>query len=345
MNRNKWLQMIIMAGLAVILLSGCSLWGDGDKTGEIDPPKDTEMQEAEENAETTDADANTEVMQVTGYFLDENGYVAPLSFEVPKDEGKARATLEYMVEGGPGEAFLPEGFRALIPQGTKIVMNITPEKTAIVDFSEEFASYNVQDERKIMEAITWTLTDFDTVDNVVFWLNGETLTEMPKDATPLDEPLSRKMGINLEVVNGVQYSRATPVTLYFQGESADGNGYLVPVTRMIPRTDNVAMAAMSELIKGPMDSDLASVIDPTAQVLRVEKMEDLINVNFDGALLDAEQKAAPEAIESVILSLTETTGINQVQIMVDGSAEVHSTDDQTYNAPVLKPTHVNKIRL
>lgn len=345
MNRNKWLQMIIMTGLAVILLSGCSLWGDGDKTGEIDPPKDTELQEAEENAETTDAEANTEVMQVTGYFLDEHGYVAPLSFEVPKDEGKARATLEYMVEGGPGEAYLPEGFRALIPQGTKIDMNIMPEKTAVVDFSPEFASYNVTDERKILEAVTWALTGFDTIEDVTFWLNGETLEEMPVDGTPIDEPLDRRMGINLEVASGVEYSRATPVTLYFQGESADGNDYLVPVTRMIQRTDNVAMAAMSELIKGPMDSDLASVIDPTAQVLKVEKMEDLINVNFDGGLLDAEQKAAPEAIESVILSLTETTGLNRVQIMVDGSAEVHSSDDQTYNTPVLRPTHVNKIGL
>jgi germination protein M len=346
MNRNKWLLTIIMMGLAVILLSGCSLWGDGDKTGEIDPPpQNTEKQQAEGDTEPTDADVVTEVMEVTAYFKDAHGYVAPLTLEVPKDPGKARATLEYMVDGGPGLAHLPEGFQALIPQGTKITMNIVKDKTAIVDFSEEFTSYNAQDERKMLEAITWALTGFDTIDKVTFWVNGEPLAEMPRDATPLHEPLSRSMGINLEYANGVDYGRSTPVTLYFQGESTDGLGYFVPVTRMIARTDNLAHAAMTELIKGPMNGNLSSVLDPASKVLEVSKIEDLINVNFDSSLLNPDREAATESIQSVILSLTETTGMNKVQIMVDGSTDVKSTDDQLYNTPVLRPTQVNKIGL
>lgn len=347
MNRNKWLLSIIMAGLAVVLLSGCSLGGGGNKTGQIDPPpQDMQRSDSEEHADQTNVDTETGLMDVTAYFKDVQGFVVPLTLQVPEDPGKARVTLEHMVEGGPGEAMLPEGFTALIPKGTELEMNIVANNTAIVDFSEEFTHYNAQDERKILEAITWALTGYDTIDQVVFWVNGEPLPEMPKDATPLDDTLTRAMGINLERAHGVlEYGQSTPVTLFFQNQTSAGQAYYVPVTRMIARTDNVALATVNELIKGPMNEQLASVFVPDTQVLHVTKMDNLVNVNFDSTLLNPDQEAAAESIESVILSLTETTGLNKVQIMVDGSVEVRDTKDHMYNTPVWRPTNVNKIDL
>ena len=65
-----------------------------------------------------------------------------------------------------------QGTRAVLPAGTEVEVNITESGTAIVDFSNEFATYAPEDEQGILEAITWTLTQFDTINDVVIWING-----------------------------------------------------------------------------------------------------------------------------------------------------------------------------
>jgi len=345
MIRFQPMRTIIAFGLTVLLLGGCALWGGGDAGREIDPPPEgANLLPDDEEVEPTMAAASEQMMDVTLYYKDPNGYVTPVSVEIPYTVSAARAVLEHMVEGGPGDALVPEGFTALLPKGTKIQgIDIMNDKLAVVDFSPEFASYNPQDERKIMEAVTWALTQYDTIDKVQFWLNGETLTEMPQDGTPMDEPLTRAMGINLELGEGIELSRSMPVTLYFQSQSEAGDTYFVPVTRMVSRSDDAAEAALQELIRGPISPGLVSVIVPTAKVLNVRHGDDLITVDFNTELLNGEDRAPAETLQSVVLSLTDTTGAEQVMITVDGSVQVVGTDDVAYSEPVGRPRHINKL--
>jgi len=343
MLHSKSIRMLITAVLVLVLLSGCSLLGDENKK-EIDPPPTEGVDNGDQTADPTMAEGNGDETTVTLYYKDANGYIAPVSVNVPMTVEKAKTALNLMVEGGEGEALVPAGFKAPLPKGTQILgINIMADKHAIVDFSEEFASYNAQDERDIMEAVTWTLTQFDTIDKVSFWLNGEPLKEMPVDATPIDEPLNRAMGINIEHESGVELGQATPVTLYFQGQSEDGETYMVPVTRLINRTDDLPLATVSELIEGPMSENLSSVVMPTAKVISVEKTDDLITVHFGEGLINEEEKVPSEILQAVVLSLTEQANNAKVHIKVAGSAKVWSTDEVDYTAPVLRPAHVNKI--
>jgi germination protein M len=350
MKRYRWIRWTAIISLVILplLLTGCGLFKSDDASSSIDPPQNEELSAQTEAEAVMGSGEEAEQTRSTLYFKDANGFVAPLSMNVPKVMGIAQKSLEYMVEGGPAADMLPAGFTALIPQGTKIKgMNIIEDKKlAIVDFSKEFTSYNVRDERKILEAITWTLTGFPTIDQVEIWVEGEALEEMPVDGTPLDEPLSRVMGINIEMSDGVNLSQSSPVTLYFLNQSEDEFQYYVPVTRMVERTDDIASAALAELIKGPKhNSSLEQVIVPTAELLDVTRNEDIITVNFTSAILSADEKAPAESLQSVILSLTDTTGASKVQIMVDGKAKISSTDEQSYSTPVSRPTVVNPFKL
>lgn len=351
MKRNKWLIALILIA-SISLISGCGSWEEQTQSPEIDPPQDiqdvTEMAgESSLDALETAGQIQTETMEITGYYLDDHGFVAPLTFRVPQDIGAARATLEHMVEGGPGETHLPEGFRALLPQGSTVSTNILEGGLAVVDFSEHFTSYNPQDERKILEAVTWALTEFDSINAVEIRVNGEPLYEMPRDATPLSEPLSRDMGINLERSYGVDYGQSTPVTLYFQSESPEGHSYLVPVTRMIPRTDDILEATIAELVNGPLHDQLDGVLESNVKVLAVQKLldENLVSVHFNRNFLNADQQVSEASIQSVILSLTETAGLDQVEIMVEGVSELRGIDEQIVTMPVVKPSHVNRVEL
>jgi germination protein M len=344
MNRYRWIQWIVLAGIVVLIAAGCST----KDSQPIDPPQTEYLENEETLAQTVSVTEEQSKTNVSLYFKDPQGYVVPISMEVPSVEYIARQALQYMTINGPAEDRLPFGFTALLPEGTEVKgMNILPdEKLAIVDFSKEFSHYESKDERKIMEAVTWALTEFPTIDQVQIWVDGEFIKQMPVAGTPMDEPLSRAMGINIERAEGVNLGQSTPVTLYFQNQTTDHQAYFVPVTRMIERTDDIARSAVEHLIKGPNAStNLIPVMVSGVEVLKIQQSEDVISVYLTDEIFDANHKAPTESLQSVILSLTENTGASKIQIMVDSHVEVNSTENINYSTPAARPAHVNQFKM
>ncbi len=348
---SRLFQMLMILSAIIFIATGCSLWKSADTTGgPIDPPPEEMQRWADELTEADDgevslSDADGQTMAVTVYVLDPNGYVVPFGIDVPATEGIAREALKYMVRGGPVEALLPEGFAPLLPEGTEVLgMNIKPEKRAIVDFSESFTHYDPKWERKILEAVVYTLTDFDSIDEVQLWVNGRVLKEMPLLGTPLEEYVGRNIGINLESTDGLHLSRSTPVTVYFQGETIDHRSYLVPVTRLVPLTEDRGRASMEQLLKGPSSSTLlAPVALPDTRILKLSQQEDIVDVYFADPTLESGEALPASFLQSVVLSLTENTDASRVRIHIDGQTSVIGTDERDYSHPVTRPNRINAL--
>jgi len=346
--RNRTVKMILSAALIALLLTACSLTGKKTDSREIDPPQDGNLLE-EVLSEHWDIGMDNglhehgEFAPVTLYFKDTNGNVAPVTMGIPMTPEIAQRALEYMIDGSTSSKDLPSGFTPLIPAGTTVLgMNIVEEeKLAIVDFSPEFAQYDARDERKLVEAITWMLTGFPTIEKVKLWVNGEPLHAMPVNGFPLQEPLTRAIGINLEGIDGVNLATAEPITLYFKSESPDDFEYLVPVTRLIHRTENKAEAVLQELITGPEKQGLYAVLAPDVKVLEVTPADDLVTVDFNDYVLDPEFRLLEDSMQSIILSLTENNIAERVQIKVNGNVEVLSSNNQSLTQPVTRPDHIN----
>lgn len=347
MRLTKWTKWAAIAGVTVILASGCSALKPKESQ-QIDPPQNAVGQGSKEASNVPAGAAVQNGPKVTMYMKDKNNYVTPVTVQIPKNTvSVARTTLEYMVEGGAGEALAPTGFKGVLPKGTAIKgLDInTEKKVATVDFSKEFTNYNAADERKILESVTWALTGFPNVNEVVVWVDGKELKEMPKGRLPISGALSRTMGINVEKAEGADFGQTTPVTLYFLGQTDARESYYVPVTRMIKRTDDKAKATVEQLIAGPKNGGLFSVLSSTVDVPKVDAANGLITVNFTDSLLGPDHKAPGEALQSVVLSLTELASDAKVQIMVGGDVKVSASDNQSYSKPVSRPTEVNAIKL
>jgi germination protein M len=350
----RWFGRVMVIGLIVALASGCSLLKSKGESQSIDPPPVdaniasvgiTDPASIDSSAKSTAGKT-----QATLYFKDANGYVAPISMTLPGKEQVAKESLDYMVEGGPAQAMLPAGFKALLPKGTQIkgINIISDQKLAIVDFSGSFANYNAQDERKIMEAVVWTLTGFPSIDKVQFHMEGKTMTEMPVFNTPLAEPLSRAMGINLEVAPGVNVGQATPVTLYFHNETTASFEYYVPITRMIKRTDQLNTAVMEQLVQGPLDNKgLTATLTADTKITAVKQSDDhqLVTVDLAASSADSSGTITSGALEAIVLSITESSGASMVQFTVNGEKKVVTQDSQNYSKPVSRPAHVNPLKL
>ena len=323
-------------------LSGCNMFGPKmlQSYQAIDPPPLTGQTK---DQPTSNAKGQTSKNMQKVYVADNDGYIVPWSIELQKSDGNAYAkqVMAYMIKGGEGEKVLPKGLHPVLPQGTKVLGLKIKDGVATVDFSPEFKKYKAEDERKIVDAVTWALTEFDNVKEVSIWINGTPLDVMPVKGTPVSR-LSRQNGINVEISDNVKLGQTQPVTLYMQGQLSEKQTYFVPVTRLIPRTNDVATAVIKELLKGPsQESALFSSLLPTVNVLSVKKEKDTLTVNFDNKILSYNQgEANPDALEAVILSLTENTDAKKIQLLVDGKKNLKAGKED-YTKPVTRPNVIN----
>jgi len=351
MNIRRIGKLTTVLGVSAMLLTGCGLFGPEKEATSIDPPPLSEVAVEDPTQSTglpgeqgapVDAVAQQSAER-TVYLLDANGYVVPVALTIPKEEGIAKQVLTYMVKGGPVETMLPQGFQAVLPEGTKVLGMVVKDGTATVDFSKEFKQYDAKDETKIMDAITRALTEFPTIKNVSIWVNGTPLTEMPVNNTPVSQ-LDRNHGVNLELAEGAIPGNTTSVTVYFQSQLDDKRSYFVPVTRLIPETKERARAVVEELVKGPKQgSPLFSSLLSTTKVLDVKESEGTVTVNLSEDILKygSGKEANPDALESLVLSLTENTGYNKVQLLVEGKPLSSTTGAYDFSKPVVRPLSIN----
>src|SRR5699024_12440605 len=91
----------------------------------------------------------------------------------------------------------------------------------IVDVSEEFKDYEPEEEAKILEAMTYTLTQFENVDKIKLWINGHPQDEMPVDGTAISDGYSRTNGINIIDSAALDLMNSHAVMLYCPIEHSD----------------------------------------------------------------------------------------------------------------------------
>jgi germination protein M len=352
MIQKRWIRGAVLTGVLVlpIITAGCGFFSQ-ETSQSIDPPQIEVKDGADgaQGAETGQAAELGEQSQMTVYLEDRNGYLAPISLQTTlgANESAAQRALEMMVENGAYANQLPEDFRAVIPQGTQIksYKYDKEQKLAKVEFSEPFKDYNAQDERTIVEAITWTLTAMPDIKGVEIWYEGAKLPEMPVDGYPLDETLTRAIGINIETAEGVNYDQSTPVTLYFSAQTLSDEQYYVPVTRLVARTATPAQSALEQLISGPLNKkELTSVILPDVQVKNVAVEGDVATVDLQDEAYQEGQKLPTEMLQALVLSVTENTGAATVQIKVNGEVNIVDDANNSYSQPVGRPHHVNAIK-
>jgi germination protein M len=214
MSKNKVTTLVSAVVVSTVLLSGCGLFGTEVKK-KVDPPQKVSIEDKQTSKETTSNKENPQATLKTElYLLDKNGYVVPQTLELPKTTSVAKQALDYLVTNGPVTEMLPNDFKAVLPADTELSVDIK-DGVATVNFSKEFKNYQPADELKILQSITWTLTQFDTVKQVKLKMTGHELTEMPVNGTPISKVLSRAGGINLDTADINDITNTKPLTVYF----------------------------------------------------------------------------------------------------------------------------------
>lgn len=164
-------------------------------------------------------------------------------------------------------------------------------------------------------AIVWALTEFDTVKDVNFLVDGQrrdTLTH----GTNISGSYTR-VGLNQEEPAAATFAGANEVQMYFPAQ--DGR-LLVPVSRTVYSDDDVATAVF-EFLRGPKDeSGLEKPLDNDVKLLGVTVKDGVVTINFSGEFtkIAEHSDAGVQAMRALMMTCTRYPGIKKVKILVDG---------------------------
>ncbi|MEI3605887.1 GerMN domain-containing protein [Pseudogracilibacillus sp. SE30717A] len=353
--QKKGLLLVQFLIVLSLLLGGCL---KGEQTfEEVDVPEDvTIVEEGNEEEEGENPIEEEEVIETDEtvlreiYLIDVSGMVVSQTLELPKTESAAMQALEYLVKDGPVTDLLPNGFQAVLPAGTEILgLNLQEDGTLIVDVSEEFKNYEAEEELKILQAMTHTLTQFDSVDRLKLWINGENLDEMPVNGTPISEGFSKNNGINIYAKDQPSLMHSKVVTVYYPKQHND-NFYFVPMTQYInDNNDDVFTSIVEALMEGPSyEVETMDVFnDHVTLVNKPVLTEGVLQLEFSQDILKDEQKAviADDVVETLVRTLTEQEDVEAVEIKVQNTEKVVSENGTAYDKPVTKNDFINSEKM
>lgn len=362
MKRHMLLLMSVSFILS-LLLTGCF---QGEQAAEdIDVPKDAKEvdQIAEENSEEPEdeetedevgKDASEEIDEEDGvdetvarelYLIDVNGSIAPQTLELPNAESKevASQVLSYLIKDGPVTSILPNGFQAVLPEETEVLgLNLQEDGTLIVDVSEEFENYEAEDELKVLQSMTFTLTQFEEIDKIELMINGYPQSEMPVNGTPISEGYSRTNGINMVATDTLDLLNRQAVTMYYPTEYNE-NRYYVPVTQHI-KVDELDQYSpiVQALINGPgYELNVTHVFNTETLLMNRPRLNDgVLELEFNEEILKDSEEAiiSDEVMETLARTLTEDSKVEAIEVRVKDKTEILNENGEVYDDPVTAQT-------
>lgn len=255
------------------------------------------------------------------YLLDSNDYVARTSIKTCACDGVERAKdlLEGLIIDGKKSNIIPNGFKSIIPPETQIFDLQLQEGTLTINFSKELLDINEKYEEKMLEAIIYTLTSIEGIDNVIIQVEGEPLTKLPQSGKQLPTVLDKSYGIN-KIYELTSTKAITSYTTYYVSTYND-NYYYVPVTKYINNENQDKIKVIiEEMSSAPIyESNLMSFLNVNTKLLDYEQEDNILKLKFNDMILSdiTSNNILEEVIYTISLSMNDMLGVTEIIFYAD----------------------------
>ena len=264
----------------------------------------------------------------TIFLMDSNNYLAKTSISLDDSDitSKAKKLLTALIQGEKYTEKIPNGFKSIIPNGTKILNIEYKDEVIKVDFSSELMDTNVDNEEKIIEAIVYTLTSIDNVKYVIIYMNGKILTKLPKSNITLPSALDRSFGINKEY-NINSDKNITKTTVYYINKYNDKE-YYVPVTKVSNDSREKVQIIIEELSNtSTYNANLMSYLNSNTKVVSLNEDKNQLVIDFNDYIYNDidSNEILDEVIYTICLSVQDNYNVDTVVFTVDNKEIYKST--------------------
>ena len=315
LNGKSAALIAIIVVLMLLFTVGCNSIKTKEEFEE-ELPQDVVSEGDTEGAEDAE-DEN--VRETVVYYQNEAGYLVPVMRKIPWEEGIAKATLRMTIDSPEiQQDLMAMGLKALLPAGTQIRGMSIKDGLAKLDLSKEaMECENAVAEHNMIQGVTLTLAEFDSIDRVQFMFEGKVVDRL-KYGTDVSKPIEPQ-DVNLEIGSNAS-SDGAKVTVFFHSNPDAVYDYIVPVTRIVSADSASIETAIQEILNGPSDDSLSMDIPAGTRLLGVETDNGVVSINFSkefGHLAQLPQ-SEPLVLKSIIMTAKQFPGVEEVKILVEG---------------------------
>lgn len=249
------------------------------------------------------------------YLLSNDGIVVPVTISFEKRQGIADE-LYYMISLLKEDNNLDKNLKGVLNKDTAITELIIQDKVLTVGFSKEFTNYNQKNELRIVEALVWTLSQYDEIKAVNIKVDGKLLTKMPLGKTPLPKDMTKDIGINNHVFPGLL--NAKRVVTYYQ-KTIGEQVMFVPVSNNLME-DEISVFFELSLNKIPVIYGLSPLEElKNAEIVSVNEDGNDIKIELTTSCLIEEDLIDYDVYYALSVALSSYKIDSTISLLVEGS--------------------------
>lgn len=262
----------------------------------------------------------TDILVAPIYLINSDELVIKTSIAIKSEEtlNKAKELIDALTIGSDKSEYIPKDFKPIIPKNTKL-LNISLDKGLLkINFSKDFLNVPKDDEEKLIEALIYTLTEDENIDNIMIFIEEKKLEVLPQTNIKLPNTLNRNFGIN-KVYDIDSIKDLEKTTIYYIGKVED-LVYYVPVTKIDNNKNNKINIIIEELKSSPIhETNLMSYLASSVELLGFEALEEQISLSFNNAILSnlQDEEILEEVKYSISYSIKDTLNVKEVIFKVD----------------------------
>lgn len=252
----------------------------------------------------------------TVYLLDSNDYVARVLISASNDSiiSKSTSLIDALTIGGKKENVIPNGFRSIIPSGTKVIDIELEDGVLIINFSKDILDIDKKYEDKMIESLTYTLTSINGIDSIKLLVDGKELKKLPNSNKLLPTFLDKSYGIN-KIYEITNVGNIDSYTVYFVNNVND-NKYYIPVTKYVNdyKQDKIRIIIDELASSFTYQSNLSSFLNENTKLLNYEVIDKQIKLNFNDMIFSdiTNNDILEEVVYTICLSINDSIDIDSV---------------------------------
>ena len=257
----------------------------------------------------------------TVYLLDSNDYVARVLISASNESSvsKALSLIDALIIGGKKENVIPNGFRSIMPSGTKVNDIKLEAGVLIIDFSKDILDIDKKYEDKMIESLTYTLTSINGIDSIKLLVDGKELKKLPNSNKLLPTFLDKSYGIN-KIYEITNVGNIDSYTVYFVN-SVNDNKYYIPVTKYVNdyKQDKIRIIIDELASSFTYQSNLSSFLNENTKLLNYEVIDKQIKLNFNDMIFSdiTNNDILEEVVYTICLSINDSIDIDSVVFLAN----------------------------
>ena len=257
----------------------------------------------------------------TVYLLDSNDYVARVLISASNDSiiSKATSLIDALTIGGKKENVIPNGFRSIIPSGTKVNDIELEDGVLVINFSKDILDIDKKYEDKMIESLAYTLTSINGIDSIKLLVDGKELKKLPNSNKLLPTFLDKSYGIN-KIYEITNVGNIDSYTVYFVN-SVNDNKYYIPVTKYVNdyKQDKIRIIIDELASSFTYQSNLSSFLNENTKLLNYEVIDKQIKLNFNDMIFSdiTNNDILEEVVYTICLSFNDSIDIDSVVFLAN----------------------------